>query len=735
MTTTGTSGRGTVALLSEGNRLRCRATALRQPDVGVLTVACAVEATPLYGVDDAELVFVAREGPGERGYPLRRPAKSVAAVLDTTVPLWQAAEPPLFPGTWDLQIRLDGMQVPLLAPSYGNREWPQIMVPAKSGPYMMSLSVERGAMTLQVAQACPYVEVDRVEIEGATLGLDAHLVPEFDTGVGEGQVVVQSRDRKDVAVRLPAEVTAGRLRVAIDLQALPSDDREDWDLYLRLADARQLRLGTHLDDIRNKSAVFSFPKHHVDRGGRQLTVQPFYTVGNGLSIRVCSAKAPSHDAGVPAATQQRAPPSRPLGRAAKVLTGVILSLVEIVGRLRKPLQPPDAQRRKVYFVVFHAHAMGGIVRTVFNLASELVWDHGVEIISVIRRRDRGVFPLDPRVKLTFLHDEVALRKSPQRGLIHQLRQLLHRRTSWLVHEREFHFNKESLLLDLKLLRRLHRLEPGILVTTIPSVNIAAARFARRGVVTIGQEHVNFTGRRHLQRKMRDHYRKLDALAVLTRGDEEDYNALLSGSRTRVHRIPNGLPRKQWMRADLDSKQVIAAGRYSPQKGFDLLVDAYQEVAREHPDWQLRVYGKGARRGYLQRRARDLQLHNHVLFMGQTDQLDEELARSSIFVLSSRFEGFAMVVIEAMAVGLPVVSFDCPRGPSDIITDGVNGTLVPPGDVGALAEGILDLLENPEKRRSYSEAALQTARSYEIDAIGQVWRRTFDELCDPVSSDG
>lgn len=111
----------------------------------------------------------------------------------------------------------------------------------------------------------------------------------------------------------------------------------------------------------------------------------------------------------------------------------------------------------------------------------------------------------------------------------------------------------------------------------------------------------------------------------------------------------------------------------------------------HPDWQVRLFGGGPTQAALQKQIRDAGLHKHVLLMGRTDHPADEMARSSIFVLSSRYEGFGMVLIEALAVGLPIVSFDCPRGPSAIITPGVDGTLVPPEDVDSLAAAIIDLI--------------------------------------------
>ena len=197
--------------------------------------------------------------------------------------------------------------------------------------------------------------------------------------------------------------------------------------------------------------------------------------------------------------------------------------------------------------------------------------------------------------------------------------------------------------------------------------------------------------------------------------------------SNVEVIPDPLPFHVDTKSSLASKRIITIGRYAYQKGYDMLLHAWAEIEKNKLDWQLAIYGMGDRTPY-QNQEIELGLDTaRCQLNGPVDNVSKEYLNSSIFVLPSRFEGFGLVIIEAMSCGVPVVAFNCPMGPDEIITDGEDGYLVPVGDVHALADKLQILMQDEDMQRRFSESACRHSAKYHLEEISRQWIHLFNQL--------
>lgn len=215
----------------------------------------------------------------------------------------------------------------------------------------------------------------------------------------------------------------------------------------------------------------------------------------------------------------------------------------------------------------------------------------------------------------------------------------------------------------------------------------------------------------------------DAFVVLTEGNRNEWKHLKN-----LVVIPNPLPFYPEASAPLTSKKVIGVGKYSHQKGFDLLLEAWARLPHHLKDWELHLYGKQDQLRQLTEQAKRLGVLSQIKFHGPDKNIEQRFLESSIFVLSSRYEGFGMVIIEAMACGVPVVSFDCPYGPADIITDGVDGIIVNSFDTNEFAQNLSDVMDNKDYRLSLGINAKKNAMKYEKENIVNLWVNLFESIC-------
>lgn len=218
-------------------------------------------------------------------------------------------------------------------------------------------------------------------------------------------------------------------------------------------------------------------------------------------------------------------------------------------------------------------------------------------------------------------------------------------------------------------------------------------------------------------------KKFDKFVVLTEEDKTYWKGF-----DNIEVIPNPCSfETNSCRADLKKKQVLAVGRYTYQKGFDLLIDIWEIVNKKKPDWTLKIIGNGVLHQELTEKIKEKRLEEVIVLKpAESEQIAKEYLSSSIYALSSRYEGFPMVLLEAAVCGLPIVAFECKCGPKDIIENGTNGFLIQEGDINAFANAIMELINNEDTRRKMGDNIYLTSNSFGVGSIMKKWQRLFEQ---------
>jgi glycosyltransferase involved in cell wall biosynthesis len=368
---------------------------------------------------------------------------------------------------------------------------------------------------------------------------------------------------------------------------------------------------------------------------------------------------------------------------------------------------------------------GGMERVVSIKANYLVDQLGYDVsIVTTEQMGRPVFyPLSDKVHLHHLdigiHENFG-KESYLEKVISRFRKT-----------QEYKHALEKLLINIR---------PDITISTLGGLDIGFINKLKDGSVKIGELHFPGNYRQLMARKLSGAFipnfvakirtrqfkhecEKLSRLIVLTEEEKSSWK-----NQQNIVVIPNPLPFYSEEESALTAPRAIAVGRLAYEKGFDMLIEAWKAVAQKHPDWTLDIFGNGVEKENLQQQIIKNNLEEQLKIHKPESNILAQYLQHSIMLFSSRYlDALPMVLIEAQSVGLPIVSFDSPCGPKDIITNGSDGFLIKTGDVQMMTDKICQLIENPELRLSMGKTAKISSQKYREERIMNRWMDLFKAL--------
>ncbi len=372
--------------------------------------------------------------------------------------------------------------------------------------------------------------------------------------------------------------------------------------------------------------------------------------------------------------------------------------------------------RKITFLLLHLN-YGGLEKQVVTLANELSKKYEVEFLVLYDLlHGKSFYELNKNIKVRFILNYGPIRWNELKNILKSLN--IVKFIKYLFLDLKLIFTKYS-----KIRTITNSLQTDILISSRIEF---AAQIKRKDIITISQEHSYIENAKYIS-KVRKAFNYINYLIVMTEAAKEKYENWFKGynSYTSVIEIPNVINATEKI-ASLDSCQIISIGRLEDIKRFDTLIEIFSECLKKNNKLTLKIIGDGSKKEELITLCKNLNISNKVTFSGKlnSDNIEKELLKSAIFVLTSKSESFSLVLVEASSYGVPPLSFDVDVGPREIITNGLNGILVKNDDFNGMQEKILELMDNEKERKNIGKNAKLNAEKYYVENIVKKWEELF-----------
>ncbi len=371
--------------------------------------------------------------------------------------------------------------------------------------------------------------------------------------------------------------------------------------------------------------------------------------------------------------------------------------------------------KKVYIIALHL-AYGGIEKAIISMANLFVERYDVEILSVYNMPGAPAFPLDERVKVSYLMNDI-----PNRN---QWKAACKSKNPAAIVKEGIHAVKILREKQTCVIKAIRAISDGVIITTRHEHNILLSKYGNSGVLKIAQFHQDHRFEKQYVEGFAKHYDNIDIFAHLTPSLMDEVAEMMKENKKTKHVfVPNFLEHFPEVSPGAQrEKTIVSVGRLHPVKGFDRLIRMFAVVSPKYPDWTMKIIGDGEEEENLRQLISRYKLENKVILTGKMDSadLENEMKKASVFAMTSHSEGLSFVILEAQSCGLPLLVFDVRVGAKMVIKQGENGFLIADGDETAFIEKLEELMSSPELCAQIGENAMKRAYDFSKENVAKIW---------------
>ncbi len=362
---------------------------------------------------------------------------------------------------------------------------------------------------------------------------------------------------------------------------------------------------------------------------------------------------------------------------------------------------------------------GGIEKCISTLANTLCKNYQVNVISTYKLYEKPSFPIDDRVKITYLIPDLSPSKNEFIDSVKHLKFIKGFKLG-ITNLKVLYLKKK------KMIEAIKNCDSDVIISTRDIHNDWLGKYGNPNILKIGWEHNHHNNDKKYINKIIKSVSKLDYFVLVSKELEEFYRQKV---KCKTVYIPNTLDYYPKKVSDLEEKRIISVGRLSEEKGYLDLIDVFSLVHRVYPDWKLDIIGDGNQKENIQKKIEEYGLKDFIILHGfqNKEYINQLLQKSSVYVMCSYTESFGIVLLEAFSFGIPCVAFDSARGATEIISNNWDGYLIKNRNKEIMAKKVCELISNPNRRIIMGANGIKKANQYSMDEIRKYWIQIIETV--------